>query len=800
MYGLSAYGGGGGSGGAIFLQGGTVSISGSIIATAGTGGAGLSPAGGAGGNGRIRLDSSTQTYTQLSALYTYINPDPGYTACVSGCTAPPPSIPSGTFESASINLGATTYSFNTLGWNATVPNASLGGGISTEVPNTTSGLVGLWHLNESSGTTTVDSVGGYTGTLTTMTTTSLAGNGAGPSGWNSDAAKFNNALKFDGTDDYVTTATSPTNLNVTNNFTFEAWVNPTDFSASQAVFVKGNVGTDTGNEYEWYLVGSTGQVMLSKNNVGTVTSTGSIPAGQWSHIAVTFATGSTIFYINGVAGSPQTAAFTTFGSNTETLLIGRRSWSTSSQYFKGLIDEVAIYNRVLTASEIKSHAGMGFALQLAANTDNATWNYVGPDGTASTYFTQPVALWHLNETSGTTAADASGNGNTGTFTSSGSSYLGPTDAEIAGWSADSHNETNLNAVNFTMPATAGTMTSISAYVMNVAGGFQFQVGLYSNKTSGCAWSATKCPDLLLAKSNASTTPTNNAWNSILTSSLTYSNGFTGALSANTSYWLVYNVGGTTPTDDNKNNLKIATGSSGQYCWLTGTALGTWPSPFGTPTATPEAFQVSIRANYTTASGVSFTTGPTNLNGAYSFDGTAGYASAADSASLSPTAAMTVEGWIDPAALATGKAIITKWAASNPTFYLQLDPTTSTELRIVVASASTDTLTTYYGYTTGAALSTAAGWYHVAFVFDGSQTGNANRLKLYLNGSLKTLSFTGSGTIPATLFNGTATVQLGGNTAQATYFNGSIDEVAVYDRALTQAEVTARYNAGAGREG
>lgn len=51
-----------------------------------------------------------------------------------------------------------------------------------------------------------------------------------------------------------------------------------------------------------------------------------------------------------------------------------------------------------------------------------------------------------------------------------------------------------------------------------------------------------------------------------------------------------------------------------------------------------------------------------------------------------------------------------------------------------------------GYTAAGVIS-PGNWYHVAAVFDGTQTGNANRLKIYLNGVQQSLSF--NGTIPAT---------------------------------------------------
>lgn len=67
------------------------------------------------------------------------------------------------------------------------------------------------------------------------------------------------------------------------------------------------------------------------------------------------------------------------------------------------------------------------------------------------------------------------------------------------------------------------------------------------------------------------------------------------------------------------------------------------------------------------------------------------------------------------------------------------------------------------------------WRHFALVFDGTATGNANRLKLYINGSQKTLSFTG--TIPSTAISGTA---LGVGRGSGVFSDGLVDDFVLYD--------------------
>jgi predicted esterase len=96
-------------------------------------------------------------------------------------------------------------------------------------------------------------------------------------------------------------------------------------------------------------------------------------------------------------------------------------------------------------------------------------------------------------------------------------------------------------------------------------------------------------------------------------------------------------------------------------------------------------------------------------------------------------------------------------------------------------------TNSYGYTAANAVSPGT-WYHVAAVFDGTQTGNSNRLKLYIDGVQQTLTF--SGTIPAsTSSTNTAAFRAGGELS-CCGLNGTIDEVRVWDTVLSSGTITA----------
>ena len=92
--------------------------------------------------------------------------------------------------------------------------------------------------------------------------------------------------------------------------------------------------------------------------------------------------------------------------------------------------------------------------------------------------------------------------------------------------------------------------------------------------------------------------------------------------------------------------------------------------------------------------------------------------------------------------------------------------------------------------------TANGWYHIAVVYDGSLTGNTNRIKLYKNGALLTPS-SDAGTVPATLGSTSKKLRIGSDHIWVTHaLTGTMDEISMWNASLTDAQVLALYNSGA----
>jgi hypothetical protein len=87
------------------------------------------------------------------------------------------------------------------------------------------------------------------------------------------------------------------------------------------------------------------------------------------------------------------------------------------------------------------------------------------------------------------------------------------------------------------------------------------------------------------------------------------------------------------------------------------------------------------------------------------------------------------------------------------------------------------------FASAAVISTGV-WYHVALVFDGTQP-QAQRVKLWINGSLDVTAGETSATIP----NYGSTLRVGNTaTGAANWFSGLMDDVRFFRRALTAAEV------------
>ena len=197
-----------------------------------------------------------------------------------------------------------------------------------------SGMVSWWRGEYSA----TDGVGTNHGTLINGTTFA--------------SGRVGQAFSFDGVDDYITVPHSP-NLHP-SDITVDAWIKVKPTAEYQLVIDKGH---GNGNASGWVLqIRPEGVIDFCYGNGdpswnGTCATSASILTDDaWHHVAGTL-DGITIrIYIDGVLegsppypGTPQT--------NDQDIYIGTAWWG-EPRFFNGLIDEVGIFNRALTADEI----------------------------------------------------------------------------------------------------------------------------------------------------------------------------------------------------------------------------------------------------------------------------------------------------------------------------------------------------------------------------------------------------------------------------------------------------------------
>lgn len=140
------------------------------------------------------------------------------------------------------------------------------------------------------------------------------------------------------------------------SFTFSAWAKPNSITGNGF----GDIGGTYFN-YQGYFVGIQNGIPKARihssvnNSIQEVASAQAVLPNEWYHITVTYETPILKIYINGInTGTVNTGTFQF--TNRNSFAIGRSPWvlNESQSSFPGSIDDVAIYNRALTPTEINS--------------------------------------------------------------------------------------------------------------------------------------------------------------------------------------------------------------------------------------------------------------------------------------------------------------------------------------------------------------------------------------------------------------------------------------------------------------
>lgn len=247
--------------------------------------------------------------------------------------------------------------------------------------------VGYWRLGDSGLEAKDWSGNGLTGTVIGTSFASTTGIGGAENGSN-----------FFATNGRVQMPASPL-LNLTASLSIEAWVKTTDLDT----FIWG--GHNAGGGYSLEILTGTGVVRFVYGNPTTaLASPGAINDGYWHHVVGTTDGITARLYVDGA--QVASASATPNGSYAGTRNIGASGGSTN--FFDGRIDEVAVYSTALPALRVASHyqkgRPSGYRAQVLADT--------------------PSVYWRMDELSGTTLADSSGNGRNATIAGAGPFVLG----------------------------------------------------------------------------------------------------------------------------------------------------------------------------------------------------------------------------------------------------------------------------------------------------------------------------------------------------------------------------------------
>jgi hypothetical protein len=632
-------------------------------------------------------------------------------------------------------------------------NTTTSAAVSVTVNNTApSGLVAGYGFDEGAGTTAADVSGNNnTGTL------------AGPT-W-SAAGRFGNAVSFDGINDWITVGDA-NSLDLTTGMTLEAWVRPTAAGNWSTVLLK-----EQASNYAYGIYANTGTNRPSGNAVTggadhDVRGTAALALNTWTHVAFTYSGSSLSLYVNGTQVATQ-AATGSIATSTGVVRIGGNSiWG---EYFAGLIDEVRIYNRSLTAGEIQTDMNRSVvAGDTQAPTAPGTLTANGVIGQAVLNWgpasdNTAVARYHVHRstTAGFTPSAANriaqptGTGYTDGGLASGTYYYKVTAEDPSGNVGPASNEASAAVTADTQPPGApGSLSATGsagavaltwgAATDNVA---VLRYNVHRSTTSGFTPSA----------ANRIAQPTGTTYDDT-------------PLNAGTYYYRV-------TAEDTSGNVGAASSQASAVVTqppIVG-LVAAYGFDEGSGTITADS---SGRGNGGTLNG-----GPTWAIGrhgrALSFDGLNDMVTVADSATLDLTTGMTLEAWVYPTALDDWHTVLFKEQTGNLVYGLYAndrDKANPQGQAFVGGIARLVDGPSQLGVNT---------WMHLAATYDGSA------LRLYVNGSQ-----VASTTLTGSIATSSGALRIGGNSVFAEWFRGRLDDVMVYNRALSASELQADMNRSA----
>jgi hypothetical protein len=692
--------------------------------------------------------------------------------------------------------------------------------------------LGHWKFDEGYGTTANNA--GANGSSLNGTLS-----GTGLPLWKNEG-KFGKALYLNGSSSYLDMG-NPTAAQITSDLTLSSWVYLSSNTANQDIIAKRGLSSQWGYRL-W--VDSTGTPKIDVSSTGNVMATASasqtLARNQWYHLLGTYSASQSAItiYVNGVQQGQTTASVpTSLQNSTANLNIGREAGAETPNYLNASLDEVKLYNYALSSDEVKVEYNQGKAVVLgslstdpdgvtASNSANRAYCVPGDTTTCN----PPVAHWTLDERTGTTTNDITGNDNPGTLTNGPQWVTGKLGQALSFDGANDYVGAGPDSIldfgtsqDFSVTAwikttdTASTKTVVSKQFTGGSNpGFFFQVD--GNVVYAQVRDATT-----IAQVNDAVHPiADGTWHFVaMTADRTgllslYSDGtldgtpvdmtavgdinnveslFIGKRKVQE--WFLGNI------DDVRVYNYVRTPAQIAWDYNRGGPVGWWRFDECTGTTAYDASgqgnngTITIGGTGSQTSVGNCTTVDTltawyngkdgKYNSSLSLDGTNDYVDVNQSSTLKPTAGVTAAGWFSRTGSFVNYSAVfsSPHTASDCGGYL-LTGLASGKLRMYIDQPGTCSWTS----TDSTTIPAANTWYHVAGTWDGSN------IRIYVNGVLEnTTSATtiGYGTI-------TKNAQIGGYQDNAgdpqNSFPGLLDDVRVYNYALTATQIRLLYNENA----
>jgi hypothetical protein len=202
--------------------------------------------------------------------------------------------------------------------------------------------------------------------------------------------KVGEALEFNGADQYVDVghpADGSLDFGADGDFTIAAWINVSDIPADQYTIVsKGDRGSSPRILFK--ILADKAYITLANEAGGgpkpDFSSVATVVDGEWHYVAlVVDRSDATKIYVDGILDTAGMAAEGTDVNTTSPLHIGKshQDGNDARRFFKGLMDEVCIYNRALDDAEMEqNYNAQGLAVKPSDKKLTITWGSIKVTG------------------------------------------------------------------------------------------------------------------------------------------------------------------------------------------------------------------------------------------------------------------------------------------------------------------------------------------------------------------------------------------------------------------------------------